>query len=160
MGLDPVSWAIMGVSAIGTGIQARSQYKAGKATQKMQEVNAVQQEQDAKDRIAEALAQSGENLREGRRATSKQASQYLHGGVLLEGSPLMVMAETAADFQLESLEAERRGSHEAGLLERGADISRYEGKQARKAGKYGAMGTILQGVSSVGSQYKQMKYFS
>ena len=154
---------IAGTTALGVGgtlMQAKAQRDAGKAQDKMAQINAVQQEQDAKDRLAEAVAQSRESRADGKRITSKQQSQYLKSGVLLEGSPLMVMAETVADIELESLEMERRGQREGDLLRRGAAITRYEGKQAKKAGKYGAAGTILQGVSSGYSQYRQLKYFS
>ena len=153
MGLDPISWAVIGISAVGTGIQAYGQRQAGKQEQKMQEINAKQQEQDSLDRQAESIAQSLEISREAESAASTQGAQYAKSNVLMEGTPLQVMAQTAADFKMKQLNVERRGQREADLLKRGASISRQKGVDARKAGNIASVGTILSGVAQAGQSY-------
>jgi uncharacterized protein HemX len=148
-----VPWIIAGVTTVGAGVAAYGQRQAGKQEQKMQEINAKQQEQDSLDRQAETIAQSREMRQDQERATSTQRSQYAHGNVLMEGTPLQVMVETAADFKMKQLNLERQGQHESNLLRRGAAISRYKGVQARKAGNIASVGTILSGVAQAGSAY-------
>lgn len=154
-----MSWVATALAVTGAAVSAKGEIDAGKASKKAAFKNAAQQEQDAIARTAEAISQSRESRAQGRRITGSQKSQYLKGGVLLEGTPLMVMAEAAADIELESMEIERQGIMEAQVLKRGADMSRFKGKQAAKAGRFGAIGTILQSGADIAGTYKQQKLF-
>ena len=144
---------VAGTTMVGAGVQAYGQRQAGKQEQKMQEINARQQEQDSLDRQAESIAQSLEISREAESAASTQGAQYAKANVLMEGTPLQVMAQTAADFKMKQLNVERRGQREADLLKRGAAISRQKGVDARKAGNIASVGTVLSGVAQSGQAY-------
>ena len=89
---------------------------------------------------------------------------YLASGVTLEGTPLDVLEETAAEIEVDALNIRRTGQleYQAGqaeaTIERGLGQSALlKGRAARRAGIFGAIGTGLAGGASLGYQYGSMK---
>ncbi len=94
---------------------------------------------DDQARIARALAvQAAEDeLRKGRRLAGTQRAAFAKGGVLIdEGTPLDVLAQTAADAETNALRA-------AFAFEQQAEDLESKGKVAKTQGILGAAGTIL-----------------
>ena len=117
-------------TAIGTLAQAGSQIGTGIAAR-----SEANRQAGISDRAAK-LAREDE-LRKGRRLAGKQRAQFAKGGVRIdEGTPLDVLAQTAADAELNAIRA-------AFALEQEADNFRSIGKTALTKGILGAGSTIL-----------------
>jgi hypothetical protein len=72
----------------------------------------------------------------------RQASAYARAGVdIASGSPLLIMATTAARGGREAEQIEQAGTEEANL-------QRYYGRIAAWQGKMGGLGTFLKGMTS------------
>lgn len=124
------------------------------ATRKTANYNADVGEQNA---LAEADRAKQEELahRESvRRIISSQRALYGKSGLSMEGSPLLVMEDTAEQGELDSL-AIRYGGDVAAARERsGANLSRMQGRQAMTSGYINAGSTLLAGASSSYKAYK------
>jgi hypothetical protein len=107
-------------SQIGTGIQARK---------------AANQQSELSTRAAQAARE--DELRKGRRLAGKQRAAFGKSGVKIdEGTPLDVLAQTAADAELNAIRA-------AFEFEQQADNFRSAGKIQLTRGILGAGATIL-----------------
>jgi hypothetical protein len=179
--------------AVGTGVSVYGQAQAAKTAKKVGEYNAGVADQNAAEtaRAAEYNAQlqeqqalqtemdSRESIRrrrvENARFQSTQRARFAKAGVTEEGSPLAVMAETAALLELDAQEMNRQAQIERARLQSGAAETRrtglfqssqftkqagfermYGSKQA-SAYKLGAASTLLSGVASYGSMAANFK---
>jgi len=134
----------LGVSGAGTALSAVSQYRAGQAQEEAYKYNAGVAEQKG---IYEET-QSRDKLR---KLLSSQKALYAKAGVdMTSGSPLLLMADTAAQGEMEALNIRKGYQSEA-------KMNRYYGNQAKKAGNIKAGSTFLSGLGSVGTQYASMK---
>ena len=132
------------ISLIGTGLSALGQHQAGRAEQGAYEYNAqiterktTQEEYNSRTRLRKLMA--------------SQRALYAKAGVdITSGSPLMVLADTAAEGEKEALSI-RYGGQET------AAQQRYYGKQAKKAGTMKATSTFLTGLGQAGTQYYYAK---
>lgn len=61
MGLDPISWAIIGASVVGTGVKAYGEYEAGKSQQSLSNYNASVTETTADYNASQTLAVAERN---------------------------------------------------------------------------------------------------
>ncbi len=131
-------------SVAGTAMSAIGQYRAGQAQEAANEYNAqiterkaVQEEQASRDRL--------------RKLMGTQRAMYAKAGVnLSSGSPLLVLAETAAEGEKEALNIRYGGQEESNL-------QRFYGTQAKKAGTIGAASTLLTGLGQAGTSYYDLK---
>lgn len=79
----------------------------------------------------------------------RQASSYAASGVdIASGSPLLVMAATAARGARESAQIEEQGTEQAAL-------QRYYGSMAAFSGTMSGIGSFLSGITSAASGYQQ-----
>ena len=78
-----------------------------------------------------------------RRITSRQASLYAKAGVLLEGSPMEVVADTVREMERSAVGAELSGRRTASRLRGEAEAHRYIGRRAITQGQYGFMRNLL-----------------
>jgi len=122
--------------AVGTGLSVIGAIKGGKAEQSAADFNAAS---------ARAEAQSRENAQ--RAAAQRQLGSIRAGvsksGARMEGTPLMVLAESAANAEIDALNTRYSGQREAALYT-------ARGKNARTAG-YLRAGTSL--LSSAGKYF-------
>lgn len=131
---------MIATQVVGTGISAYGQHQAGKQAEQAYGYNA----QLAREQGAEAERVSRRKLKS---LLSSQRALYAKAGVdITEGSPLMVLSETAAEGEREALALRRGYRSEAYLQE-------LYGKQAGRTGLVGAAGTLLTGLGSAGSNY-------
>lgn len=120
------------------GLQAATQLYQGNAAAAMGEYNATVARQEA--RYAEATSRD-----RARRILGAGRAAVGASGVQLEGSPLDVLAQSAAEAEMDALAIRRSGQAQAAAY-------RYQGRQAQLAGYFGAAGTALLTGASVWDQ--------
>ena len=131
------------LAVAGTAISAFGQFQAGQARGRALDVSAQRTERTAQEK------EFNDRVRL-RRLLSSQRARFGKGGVELEGSPLMLMAET-----------EILGEREIGFIrttgQETAEQERASGGRARTAGTIGAGTTLLTGLGSTGFRYFRKK---
>ena len=147
----------VGTALAGTAVSAVSQIQQGKEQQKWSEYNAAIAERDAKAATAAAGYEASQKRKETERLLGRQRALYGKFGVTMEGSPLELMSETAAEGELDALMIERTGAVRAQRYGEEATLSRMKGSSARKASYWGAGTTLLTGAGSAASSYGSYK---
>jgi hypothetical protein len=114
----------------------------GRYNAKLAENQALQTEMDAAENIRRKRS-------ENRRMLATQRSRYAKAGVLMEGTPLELLAESAGNLELEVLDYDRQQRMQAaGLRAQGAADLALGANQARAA-MIGAGSSLLSGASSM-----------
>ena len=137
--LPMLAIAGLGLGVAGTIATAQAQRQAGRDQQAAYDLQAaaaertgLQEEQVARARLAKLL--------------SSQRALYAKAGVdLSTGSPLTVLAATAAEGEREALTI-RTGAEEE------AEFLRFQGRAARAAGSTQAGATLLSGLGSTATK--------
>ena len=142
------------VSAVGVVTSAYGQYEQGQAQKKWGSYSAAVAERDAETARLNAEYEAGLQRKETQKLLGRQRALYGKSGVTLEGSPLLMMAETAAEGELDALMIERGGRTQAQGYRSEAILSRMKGGAAKRAGYYGAGSTLLTGAARGYSAYK------
>lgn len=124
--------AMQAAGAVAGGIQANQTAK----------YNAKILDQQARDEIAAASSESNSIRRRAAQETGSQVASVAGSGLLLEGSPADVIAQNAAEMELDAMTALWSGQARATGLNNAARMARYEGRQAMTNG-------IISGVSSL-----------
>jgi hypothetical protein len=94
-----------------------------------------------------------------RERISKMIASYAKSGVVLdEGSPLLVMADSAAKAEKDALAIRWGGDVDYTQAINEANLMRFYGKNAAKTGRTQAGVTMLQGIGNAGMAYGQGKY--
>ena len=131
-----------GVAVYGAQQQASAARAAGKYNQRLAENQALQ--------ARYAGEQAARTQRErGRRILGMQRSIAAGAGVTPEGSPLLVMMDTAAESELEAQKALYTGQVQADTARAQAVYARWQGQQAARGAQIGAGATLLQGFGNV-----------
>lgn len=152
----------------GIGLQAYSSYQSGVDAKAQAETQAAFAERNAKISKNQADAQREANreadkqhARRTKMALSKMRTQIGKSGVMLEGSPLLVMEDTANQYSLERKSALEVGESRAIAFEQQsildmATSEAYEerGRTAYRSGVLGAGASVLQGVGTM-SQFQK-----
>jgi hypothetical protein len=128
----------------------------GKSSRNMAEYNAALQEREAKQIEARTALQQRRQAEESeRKMGTLRVGLGASGAVTTAGSPLMIQAQQASEFELENLMTGYEGREEATAARSGAALSRMEGKMAMQKGKaaklagyIGAGSTLLTGFGS------------
>lgn len=146
----PIAAAAAVASAVVGAVSAVQQGKAAKAAANY---NATLQEQQADlSRQTAAVEEQRQRLRAQRVMSAARASMGA-AGVDLEGSPLMLMEESAADAEFDALAIRHAGETQAWRARAQAGLDRFEGKVASRRGYMAAGASILNGISSAASIY-------
>lgn len=151
---------------IGVTVASAAIGAAGSIYQGMSQANAAKANAEYQSGMLERNAQIGRmNAETIRRATdlevqkgqerarallARQENFYASSGVELEGSPLMVMGETAFQLERDILVKKHMGAWKASLAESGADISSYEAGARVAAGDSQASGAMFSGMWGAG----------
>jgi len=144
------------VAAAGTALQAVGQIQAGKAANAAAQAEAAQMTQRAGQERATAQRNAAEERRRERIVQSNlQARAAASGGSATDPTVLDLSGDIAEEGLYRSNLALYEGEERARNLETGASFRRFEGKQAKKAGYYGAASTAL---SFAGSRSAQSLY--
>jgi hypothetical protein len=139
----------IGLAALGIGLQAYGMWAQGKAAKKASRYNertlwaAIAEEQIRSEIIADRIRARK------RKMEGIQTARYMKAGVKLEGTPLAVLKDTAAQFEEDLLINENDTRLTIARLRMGIGAERMIGKEAMAAAYIRAGATILQGAGSL-----------
>jgi hypothetical protein len=136
------------LTGVGSGISAIGSLQQGNAASSAAQYNAKTAERSAEL----TLAQTAENERRQRALFEQQlgditATQGNSG--TFGGSNLTVLANSAANAELEALTTRYEGEFRAKMFEEQAQLLELQSKQAKKAGNIGALGSLLGGATKI-----------
>lgn len=136
----------------GTLMSAQAARAQGQAEAQARELEARAMERRAKE---DAAAAQREGIRRSREASlvasRQQALAAASGGSATDKTVLDLMAGTAEEGAYQAASALYEGQSRAAGLESQAAISRFQGQQARRAGRINAGATMLSGLSTFGT---------
>lgn len=132
--------ATFGLGVLSSAVSGFGKIEQGQEQQKAYDYNAAVAVQNAANQDAASKQKFAERI-------GTQASAYAASGVDIQsGSPLLIMAATAA-----------RGGREGEQIEEAGDeqsvLDRYYGKMAAFGGTLSGIGSFLNGVSSAATSY-------
>lgn len=134
---------------MGDFVTGYGQYMGGRAQNEAARYNArLLQQQAAATRIA-SESETEMMVDEKRRMMATQEAIAAKSGGAMEGTPLMVLTEQAGIMQRNILEQRRNREIEARGLLAQAEMSKWEGKQAKRAGTILAIGSGLRGAGQI-----------
>jgi hypothetical protein len=139
--------------AAGTMMQAFGQVQAGKAAQQAGDFNAGVDRNQAVAARGRAAFEARKQRDMTRKLLATQRAKFGVAGVGFEGSPLLVMEETAKEAELDARAIEYGGEMEAVGLESRALLSEWEGRTAKKAARTQAFTSLLGGASKMMGAY-------
>jgi hypothetical protein len=164
---EPITMAA--ITAGGAATQAYGQYQAGQAANSAARFNAQQLEQNARvadNRANDALFRGGFEVdkirRQGADLQAEQRTGFAAGNVdLSTGTPVFAELDTAntvagdVGMTKYNTQMEAYGFRtDAWNARSQAKITRFEGKQAKRAGEIGAVGSLLSGAGQSATAYK------
>ncbi len=153
-----IAIAALAMSAVGTGVSALGQYRQGQATEAAQEYNAKVSEANAEAIKAKAAYEEDISRDKLKRLMGTQRALYGKAGVdISSGSPLLVLADTAAQGEKEALAIRYGGDVEATQQKNQARLQRLYGKSAYSSGLIGAGSTFFSGMGQAGMGYAQLR---
>jgi hypothetical protein len=140
-----MGWAAAGyaVAAIGAGFSAYGQVQQGHNQAAWASYNAKMAERDARTAEQNAKYAAAQKRRETKRLLGRQRALYGKAGVTMEGSPLIVAQETAAEGEMDALMIERGYSIEAQRYRAEKELYKVQGVAAKRTGYWGAGTTLL-----------------
>lgn len=142
---DPVS---IGILAVGTAARAIGSIAEGNAKADAENYNAAQAEANAK-LVDEQAKQEELRVRTiGRQSLGGMRAAFGASGVTMEGSPLEVMAQSAANNEQDALNVRRSGELKAQMYKDDAAMSRRAAGNAITTGYLGAAGALASGAST------------
>jgi len=137
------------VAAASAGYSAYSQQQAGEARKEEAEENAIIAEQNAQ--AAEDKAKYDEEMHRQKVKKLLKSQRALFGGsgVEMEGSPMMVQADTANQGEMDALAIRKGGSVAAAEQRSMANLYRMQGRNAKSTAYAQSYGTMLSAGSSL-----------
>jgi hypothetical protein len=149
--------ASLSLAAVGTGTAFYSAVQQGKTAKATGEYNAKLAENQALQEDMEARENIRRKRDENRRLLATQRGKYAKAGVVEEGTPLEVMAESAKFLELDALEMSRQSSTRTALLRAQAQRDRAIGSSTAKAYGLQAGASLLNGASQAAGGYLSYK---
>ena len=146
------------IAAAGTALSAYGMYRQGQVAKRAGQFNAEIAERDAEMAAQKADFEAKRSAEEYAILRGKQRVAYAKGGVdPSKGSPLLMLAWQAEQEKADE-EAIRYGGETArqSALSRGA-MSRYEGREAGRAGTLSAGSTFLTQAADTGMKWRNYK---
>lgn len=165
-----MTWAIIPLFAVGVGVTAYAQYQAGRAAEQQARAQAAWYDYNAKvaQREAEAERQAvafetKQQKRTAEQLLARQRALVGKAGVTMEGSPLLIAEDTAAQLALDAAMIRTTGARRAAAFRSQSilDISKAGAARTaaagyRRAGVWGAGASILGGAAQAGYMGYQM----
>ena len=133
-----MSWMLtaVAITAVGTTTAGYGQYQAGRASQMAADYNAKLARNEAIAKEQATKAETERMLTQQRALTASQRAGYAKsGGMITEGTPLLVMAEQAGVIEKDIITMQRTGlmQQQASVAE--ARLQTFTGKSAMAAGQ-------------------------
>lgn len=140
----------LGLGAVGTIMQAQAQREAGEAAAAEANYQAQLAEREAKAVEQRTLYEQQKQRQAAARGLSAlQAGLGASGVVTTAGAPLLLQAKQASEYELENLMIGYEGSEEAKLARAQASMQRQAAGYHKKAGRIGAMSTLITGFGGL-----------
>lgn len=153
--------AMGGYSAIESGRAAKAD---GAAQKKWDDYNAEVSRRNAAATEAAADYETTQQRRQVKQLKGAQRAAFAKSGTTMEGSPLMIAEDTAAQTELDIMMARRNSMIESQQYQSQAVLDNMSGKMAANRGKMAQRGsywqagsTILTGVGNAGYAKYSMK---
>lgn len=141
-------------AAVGAGVSAYSSYQAGQEQNKVAEANARMAEYQAKQAKEASELKAAQYKKEADRRMASMRAGFAASGVgTTEGTPLLVLMESAQEVAKDEERIRRGGEQTAWGLLQEANIQRMGGQNAATAGAWGAGASLLGGVGRVAGSY-------
>jgi len=146
-------WALAALAA-GEGLKFASTWAEGNEAEEQGKIAKSQAFQEA-----EAVKMSGRDealqmRHEAERFKASQIATISANGGMLTGSALLVVAESAKNFELDALTSERNYMVNATNIQNRGILAEYEGKVAKKNARLRAFGSLL---GTAGQSYLSYK---
>jgi hypothetical protein len=145
------------IMAVGTAISAASAIQQGQAAKNAANYNAQMEERNAQISRQNAAIEEEKQRRQGDLRLGSMRAGYGASGVAIEGSPLDILEQSAAQEELDALTIRYRGELGAYSSEQEATLSRYRGATAERSGYMQAGSSILMGAARGASMMKDLK---
>lgn len=155
---------VMGIVSMVAGLAgsmsaAKGQKDAAAAENDAMNFNADIADSNAGQIREKAAWDEGINRDNARQFIGRQRTMYAKSGVnISEGSPLLIMADSAEKAEKDALAIRWGGDVAATEQENQANLLRFYGRNSIKAGNTQANATMLQGIGQAGMAYGQAKY--
>lgn len=138
-------------TAASAGTAAYSAVAAGENAKETADYNARVAENAARDASERGAIAAAEQRAKARQMMARQNAAMSAGGVdASTGTPLDLQTETAGIGELDALRIVNNAQRQAAGYQAQAGLEQLRGNAARTAGYFGAAGSILGGVGSVG----------
>lgn len=142
-----------GAAVVSAGISAYSQVQQGKAAESAAEYNNQLAQQEAANVERENMEQIKRQRRQNDRQLAQIRAQLANNGTLsTAGTPLEILGESSALFELEIQDAARQANIKAASLRAHGAMGLWEGQQTKDAANLGAIATGVGGISSAYGQ--------
>ena len=132
-------------------MSAKAQMQTAKQQQANLEYNAKVQEQAAQEETAQRAIEATEERNQSRRRLASMEARYAKAGLLMAGTPELMMQTQAETDEFNILSKDRASNIRTQNLMTDAEMMRMQGEDARSAGKTGAFTTLLGGAASTAS---------
>lgn len=158
MGIETMALAALALTAASTGLGVMQNLQAGKDAKAWSEYNAEVLKREAETARQNASLEAEQQRKAGERLKGAQRAAFAKAGVDIgSGSPLDVLAETAAETELAVSTIKWAGEQQARRALSAAEATRLKGDAARRASYWGAGTTLLSGASKLagmGAKYR------
>jgi hypothetical protein len=141
------------MTAIGTGVSVYGQIQQGKSQAAQAEYNAKLAKRNAKSARENAEYEARQKRRGTARLIGKQRALYAKAGVTMEGSPLDVLQETAAQGEMDALMIERGYAQQGAAYKSQSELAKMRARHYKQQGYFGAGSTLLTGGGQIMSGY-------
>ena len=147
----------LGVGLAGTTLSSVGQIQAGRAQKAGYDYNAKVNEADAVAARASAAREEEVHREKLKRLMGTQKAVFGAAGVEMEGSPLLILMNTAAEGEREAEFIKYGGEVEATKSLNEARLNRLYGRTVAKSGIIGGASTFLTGLGQAGLTFAQMR---
>ena len=140
--------AVIAVTAVSAVMSAKAQKEQGEATEELAEYNAEIKEQEAAAELARRQEEAKQFEDRGKRFQGEQVAKIAKGGVLMSGTPAILLEETAQALEDDRAAILREGYLAQSFRQSEAAGMRFQGKAAAKYGRNASRATLLSGAGS------------
>lgn len=153
---DPITMLAVAAIGGGTGLSTYATLKEGKEAAELSEISDLQYQAEAKATEQAGQYESREKRKQAERFKAMQIVQMAAQGGTLSGSNLILLADSAKEFEADARVIQRNAGLNAIKLRNAGAMASYEGKLVRQSSRIRAMGNVL---NTAGTMYMMGKNF-
>ena len=142
---------------LGSATGALGAIFSGQSARMAAEYNAQIAEQNARLTLQQGAEDERKTRVIARKTLGQMRANYGASGVTMEGSPVEIMAESAAAAELDALNVRYQAQSKAAMLRAGAQLDLMQGKNAETAGYINAAAALFNGGANMGATLADRK---